>query len=60
MEFEKVTYGKLFCILAEQAQAMADVPLYITRGEICPGYAVLLVVYPTSRQCDPQAHEPPP
>ena len=59
MKFDKVTYGRLFLILAEQAQVMSDGPLYVTQGEICPGCSIFMVVYsnPTSRQCDPPERE---
>ncbi|MCL2301451.1 MAG: hypothetical protein FWC27_15010 [Firmicutes bacterium] len=51
MEFDKVAYGKLFSILAEQAQAMAT-GVYVAQGSLA-GYEAMLILYPTSRQCAP-------
>ena len=59
----EIEYGKLFRLLAEQERAMTSAkPLLVGQGELLPGYCAMVIFYPcpTSRQCDPQAHEPHP
>ena len=59
MEFDKVTYGKLFYMLAEQEQAMSTGKLYIAQGALAD-YGAVLILYPKSRPRDPPEPEPSP
>ena len=58
MEFDKVAYGKLFSILAAQEQAMSAGEVYVAQGDFA-GCGAMLILYPTSRPCDPTEHEAP-
>jgi len=53
MELKQITYGELFCLLAEQEQALTAGDLYLLQGD-----GFLLIAYPTSRQYEPPEHEP--
>ena len=62
IELKEVSYGELFCLLADQEQAMTSAKqLLAGHGELLPGYHAMVVLYPdaTSRQCDlPIPEEP--